>query len=270
MSDEVRASIRASRNELVKVPGTGWLTGMPNLLRKELREWFGGITLLWTSLIWLGITDGIMLITLLSELREGAEAPRLVTLGVEVYCNLTAMFAAVGVVIAVFDAIVGERELGTAAFLLSKPVSRAAFILSKFTANAIGVLVTSVLIPGIVAYIEIWAIAGVRLPIGRFGVAMLILFVGLAYFLAMTLLCGSLFKHKGPVIGIPMAFIFGMSLLIQLIPQLAYLIPWDYANIARAYMLEGTVASVVPLIAVPLGAVLFLAVAILAFEKEDI
>lgn len=262
--------VRAGRSDLVRVSGTGWLTGMPNLLRKELREWFGGITLLWSSLIWLGITNGIMLIALISELNGGAEPLRLVTLGVDLYAEITAMFAAVGVVIAVLDAIVGERELGTAAFVLSKPVSRASFILSKFTANAIGILVTSVLIPGVVAYIEVFAVTGIRLPMGRFGVAMLILFMGLAFYLALALLLGALFRHKGPVIAIPLVLLFGQQLFTSLVPQLIYLTPWGLPNLVKAYVLEGTLTAPVPLIAVPLGIVLFLAVAILVFETEDL
>jgi len=51
------------------------------------------------------------------------------------------------------DAIIGERQSGTAAWVLSKPVSRPAFILSKLVAGAIGLLVTGIVIQGVVAYI---------------------------------------------------------------------------------------------------------------------
>ena len=46
----------------------------------------------------------------------------------------------------------GEESKGTTAWVLSKPASRPSVILSKVTANAVGVLVTMVVVPGLFAY----------------------------------------------------------------------------------------------------------------------
>ena len=63
------------------------------------------------------------------------------------------MFPAIAVIIIMKDTLVGEKQSGTAAWVLSKPVSRPAFILSKLAANSIGVLATIVILPGVVAFI---------------------------------------------------------------------------------------------------------------------
>ncbi len=68
------------------------------------------------------------------------------------YAIFAGLFPAVGVVIIMQGVVVGEKKSGTAAWVLSKPVTRPAFILSKVIANSLGVLVTMVVLPGIVAY----------------------------------------------------------------------------------------------------------------------
>lgn len=264
------SSAHMSGETLVPVRSAGWRTGLSNLARKELAEWFGGFELLKSIAIWIGLINGIMLMAMLTEKASGAESLRLLTFGVEMYTQLTAMFVAVGVAIAALDAIIGERDLGTAAFILSKPLSRTSFILAKFASNAAGILVTAVLVPGIVAHAEIWAIAGSRLSLVRFPIAMLILFEGLTFYLALTLLLGVFFRRKSPVIGIPLALLFGQNLLVSLVPELVYVTPWGFTDLARAYILEGTLTSSPALFMVPVTVALMLAVSIVKFQREDL
>ena len=99
---------------------------------------------------------------------------------------------------------------------LSKPLSRTSFILAKFVSNAAGILVTAVLIPGMIAYGQIWAIAGSRPSPVRFLIAMMVLFESLMFYLALTLLLVVLFRRKSPVIGTPLAPLFGHDLLVSL------------------------------------------------------
>ncbi|NLU40732.1 MAG: ABC transporter permease subunit [Firmicutes bacterium] len=264
------SSAHTSAETLMPVRPAGWRTGLFNLARKELAEWFGGFELVKSISIWIGLINGILLMAMLTERASGAAPLRLLTFGVEVYTQLTAMFVAVGVAIAALDAIIGERDLGTAAFILSKPLSRVAFILAKFVSNATGILVTAVLIPGMVAYAEIWAIAGSRLSLVRFPIAMLILFEGLTFNLALTLLLGAFFRRKSPVIGIPLALLFGQDLLISLIPELVYVTPWGFTDLARAYVFEGSLTSPLALFMVPATVALMLAVSIVKFQREDL
>ena len=60
---------------------------------------------------------------------------------------------AIGVSILMQTAVVGEKRSGTAAWVLSKPVSRVAFIIAKLIANSTGIVVTLVLAQGLIAYL---------------------------------------------------------------------------------------------------------------------
>lgn len=255
---------------LMTVTGDSRWSGLSNLLHKELRDWFSGITPLWTSLIWIGMINGIMLLVLITERKSGSEPLRLAALAVDTYSQFVAMFASVGVVIAALDAIIAERELGTLAFTLSKPLSRASFVLAKFVSNAIGIFVTSVLIPGIVAYIQTWVIAGTRLPMARFGIGMVISTVGLLFYLALCLFLSAVFRHKGPVVAISLILIFEQQFFLSLIPQLMYVMPWSLPDLVKAYVLDSSLTSPAPLIAVPFMIALLLAATVAVFCHEDI
>ena len=231
---------------------------------------FVALEMLKSALIWIGLINGIMLMAMLAERSGGAQTLRLQAFGTELYTQLTAMFVAIGVTIVALDAIIGERDLGTAAFILSKPLSRASFILVKFVSNAVGILVTAVLIPGAIAYVQIWTIAGSKLSLVRFPIAMMILFIGLMFYLALTLLLGVLFRHKSPVIGIPLALLFGHRLLVSEVPEILYVTPWGFTELTKAYIMEGSLSPTLPLFAVPVTVALMLAVSIAVFEREDL
>ena len=191
----------------------GWSSGLRNLLRADFGKWFR-TRMWWTqALIWVAVIDGI----LFSVLRSGGEEATL-EMGLELFSIFTGMFPAIAAVIITQDAIVGEREAGTAAWVLSKPVSRAAFVLSKLVPTAIGSLVTMLLIPGLVAYGLLSWKAGNPLDVLRFLGALGIFWVNLLFYLSLTLMLGTFFTHRAPVIGIPLALSFGQQMLIGQLP----------------------------------------------------
>ena len=70
------------------------------------------------------------------------------------------------------DALIGEKRSGTAAWLLSKPVSRTAFLLAKLTADGIGILVTIVIVQGAIGYFVLRAATGISFQVPNFLAAM--------------------------------------------------------------------------------------------------
>ncbi len=72
--------------------------------------------------------------------------------GVEMLFKLGGMALAIGAIVLVQDAIIGERQLGVTEWLLSKPVSRPAYVLSKLLAHGLGVLVILVGLQGALGY----------------------------------------------------------------------------------------------------------------------
>ena len=65
------------------------------------------------------------------------------------------MFVAFGVMIVMQRVLVREKNSGTAAWVLSKPVTRTAFVVSRLVVNTIAILLTSVLVPGLIFYITL-------------------------------------------------------------------------------------------------------------------
>jgi ABC-2 type transport system permease protein len=197
--------------------------------------------------------------------------------GVMFYTIFAGMFPAVAVVIIMQGALVGEKKDGTAAWVMSKPVSRPAFILSKLLANSLGVLATMVVMPGLVAYVLFFIRLQTPLDPLRFLAALGIIFLNQLFYLTLTLMLGSLFSGRGSVIGIGMAFLFLQQYLVGLLPVLRYVIPWtlviplnNETNAIVPAVLSGQpVYSIIPLVAVALECVLFIVIALLRFNREE-
>jgi ABC-2 type transport system permease protein len=192
------------------------------------------------------------------------------------------MFISIGVVITMQGAIVGEKISGTAAWVLSKPISRSAFVLAKLFANAFGVAVTAVLVPGIVAYLILSIGAGAKLSILNFLGGMGILFLFAFYWLAFTLMLGAFFNNRAPVIGIPLALILGQQFILGLIanisPTMVDLLPFSLvmppqdamASSVAGYVIMGTPPPIwMPVYASLVAIVLFVVVGIWRFQREE-
>ncbi len=197
----------------------GWQRGLGNLLNSEFAHWWK--TRMWwiQCLIWVGIV-GFMMGAIMFSSEGNLET------GVMIYCIFASLGPAVAVIIVMQDAVVGEKQSGTAAWVLSKPVSRPAFILSKLLANSLGVLVTMVLVPGILAYALISIATRTPLNIISFLGAMLVIWLSLLFYLTFTLMLGTFFNGRGPVIGLGMGLIFLQQYLVGLLPPLGYVLPW--------------------------------------------
>jgi ABC-2 type transport system permease protein len=250
----------------------GWRRGLGNLTRAGFVSWWG--TSLWwvQTLIWVGVIN-----FLLAGITWGAG-------GVEAsesfmfYSLSSGLFPPVAVIIIMQDVIVGEKQLGTAAWVLSKPVSRTAFILSKLVTNTAGVLATMVLLPGLPAYLQLSLAAGGPLPPGGFLAGMAVLGLNLLFYLTLTLMLGTLFNHRGPVIGIPLAFLFMQQYLVGLWRPLAQVLPWtltvplgdEMQAVVPSLLLNTQPHSVAPIVAALFFSVVFVAVGIWRFEREEL
>jgi ABC-2 type transport system permease protein len=111
---------------------------------------------------------------------------------------------AMGVVILGQGALIDEKQSGTAAWVLSKPISRTAFILAKVFSYSIGVLATMVIAQGGIAYLIIYLITGRALPGLPFAGACGMLFLSLLFWLTLTVMLSSLSNLRGLVLGVPL------------------------------------------------------------------
>jgi ABC-2 type transport system permease protein len=202
--------------ELQRVTESGWRSGLSNLMRAGFHAWWGTRTWLFQALLWTAVINGSLAAIIWGVTPEDLSAFTLF--------GVMTMFAAIAVVIVMQEVIVGEKRNGTAAWVLSKPVSRPAFMLSKLVPNAVGVAVTMVLIPSVFVLAQLIA-AGTEVSIGRFGLGVSVAMLNLMFYLTLTLMLGTLFDSAAPVIGIPLAFAFGQQLLTS-IPGLVGFLPW--------------------------------------------
>lgn len=97
-------------------------------------------------------------------------------------------------------AVAGEKEQGTAAMILSKPLPRWAFILSKFTAQTT-IYLAGFALAGVGAYAyTAWLFEA--LPVGPFFLATFLLLVWLLIFAAVTLTASTLASSTGAAAGL--------------------------------------------------------------------
>ncbi|HZW02746.1 MAG TPA: ABC transporter permease subunit [Anaerolineaceae bacterium] len=249
----------------------GWRRGLNNLMNAEFSRWWKTRRWWMQALIWTMVSNGMVGLLLWSP-----EPPAFDEI-VMLYCVLGGMFAAVAVIILMQDAIVGEKQAGTAAWLLSKPVARPAFILSRLVPNAAGILVNVLLIPGLLVFAQFRLHGAAQVNPITFLLALLVLGVNLLFFQALTLMLGTLFNQRGPVIGIALAFLFVQQYLIGFVPPLQHVLPYTLVlplndvggAIAPMLIMGQQPGSWLPLFGTLGWIVLFIAVSIWRFNREE-
>ncbi len=191
------------------------------------------------------------------------------TAAIDMFFNLAALAPSAGVVILAHGTIIAERQLGTAAWILSKPVARNAFVLAKFVAYGLAMLVLALALPGLVAYAALSLEAGAPLDVVRFATGVGMLALGLLWFLALTLMLGTLTSARGIVLTVPLILLVAGDMLIMLWPTLAELGPWMVGRMALLVAEGGPLLSPWPLASTALGTAAFLAVALWRFGREE-
>jgi ABC-2 type transport system permease protein len=252
--------------------GTGWSRGLDNLLGIELGRWYRTKKWWLQILIWAALVNLILFFMILNG-EEAGSTGLAVT-----FTILLSVFATFGVCILMQGVLVGEKQSGTAAWVLSRPVSRPAFVLAKLIANTVGIAVTIVLVQGLIAYLIIYWGSGTALAPLRFLGGLGILLVHLFFYITFTLMLGAAFSRRGPVIAIPLVFLFVQELLLGIFPVLVHVLPCtlsvppdsgEYPSLALALMTGTEPLTYLPL-ATTLGAsILFVAVALWIFQRIE-
>lgn len=260
--------------ELVPRPPGGPLGGFRNLARKENKDWASDFLWLVHGVIWLILVAGTPLVVSFVRTRISPDVtPKDVN---DTAALLYFVMANVGSVIAVVvrsqGAIVGEKQLGTAAWVLSKPASRKGFVLAKLAVHARWLTLLTVLAPAVVLYVSLPSISGRPLPLLFFlgGVGMMV--IALVFYLALSLLLGAIFESRGPVAGSVFGFLVGGLLLSNYAGWLTAIFPWlffenAYYLVERGWMPPTGVSSIV---ATTLWSAAFVVVALYRFERAEV
>jgi ABC-2 type transport system permease protein len=266
----------SSKFQLVKEKG--WRRGLGNLLQGEYSSWFKSSRwwkhlILWFSII--NVMMALMVIAAAKAAKDGNDGPPMFLM----YGIFGGMFVAFGVMIIMQRVLVGEKRSGTAAWVLSKPVTRTAFVVSRLAVNSIAILLTSVIVPGVVLYITLGLFSnlGWLSPFGFAG-ALLVIALHTFFWITLVLMMGTLFESSSGVITVPMVLYFAFWMGTGMIPGLIYISPLlltfspdpDHINSLPASLMTGQpVFSWLPLISTIVFCIIFIAVAIRRFNRQE-
>ncbi len=249
---------------------SGWLVGFRNMVDKEYASWWRTRRWLVHLILWLVVINAFVLLVGVDEMNESSPAEVLAEL-VEVFLRVGGLFATIGIVVSTQSSVLGERQLGTAEWVLSKPVTRPAFLLSKLLVNGFSFVFLAVVIPTVVFYLQTLWHALSQPQLGTFGLGLLLHVQHLVFYLALTLVLGTFFRSRGPVSGVAMGFYFAGLILPNLFPYLAEALPWALPELSAQAGLgrDLPVGWYIPVIATVLWTLLCVLVALWKFEREE-
>jgi ABC-2 type transport system permease protein len=258
----------------------GWRLGLRNLLARENGKWWQTSRWWVQTLVWGLITNGLMvlllfLLPLVANALPNVDQTQLSNLpgGVEMFFSMAGLAFPIGVVILVQGTIISEKELGTAEWILSKPVSRTAFILGKFFGHALGIFMTLIVFQSALAYGLIWLSQGTPIPLADFLKGVGVLGILLFFYLTLILMAEVLTDKRGTVLAIGLGGALGGMLLVQLFSFLVYVTPFGFSNLTPLLVLGSAPAGFpvwLPLISTLIMGILFLFIAIRRFNQQDL
>lgn len=274
----------AANMEFIRVKELNGLRGFSNLLHKENRAWWGTRRWWINAILWPGILGGLvaLMMFVVPNLAEqtgdpgvaaaGGVLPFAMQLGRTVFFEMGTMVLAIGMIVLCQDLIVDEKQSGITEWLLSKPIHRRSYILSKLTATLIAVLPLLIVLPAALTYSLIYIRSGQFFPLLPFvsGVGMMVLHS--LFYLTLTLMLGTLYNTRAPILGISLGVLLGGNFLSGLLKPLAYITPWMLAKVSSLVAGSQAVPAGLlwgPLVATSLWSIIFIIVALVKFEKTE-
>jgi ABC-2 type transport system permease protein len=271
-----RNTVLAAREGLVPAQSRSRLGGFGNMLGKELGDWFATRQWLVQTIIWLVIINGLMAFIMFGvpSIDPEAQVPldeRMVQ-GLTLFFSFSVMFGAIGMIIIAQDEIIQEKQTGTAAWILSKPVACSSFVLTKLLSNLVGGLIFIVALPAAVAYAQIYLDAEQAPSVLPYLAAVGVVLLTLTFYLSLVIMLGTLYEERGPVLGIAVGLYLGGMIASQFTNAVTYFLPVKMQDIA-AVVAQGEAlpaAAVSELITAAAWSVLFILVALWRFGREEL
>jgi ABC-2 type transport system permease protein len=192
-------------------------------------------------------------------------------MGLTLFFSFAVMAGSIGMIIQAQDEIIQEKQSGTAAWILSKPVARQSFVLTKMLSNIIGGLIFIVALPALVALGEIFLAVGHITPIIPYLAGAGVVLLALIFYLSLVIMLGILFDQRGPVLGVAFGVMFGGLIAVQFAPQVNYFLPVSMDKIALALSQGQALPAVAisQLIATAAWSILFTVVALWRFQRTE-
>lgn len=250
-----------------------WRSGFINFFRKENGMWWGTRKWWVQSLLWFFVFNGFIILFLwvvpAMEPSSAQTPPEILN----AFLLFSGALGAIGVMILMQSAIVGEKKSGTAEWIMANPVSRISFILAKLVANVFCILTIMIVLQGSIVYLQFSLHDSDFLRPVPFIVAMSLNSLHMLYYLTLSLMLGAFFNSRGPVIGISFAVLVGQDVLSQFLapkfPWLPQIMPARLVEMTPPVVLGQPIPSYIPILTVSAMSVAFIVVAIWRFSREE-
>jgi len=292
-------------NEITASDDYGQMAGFRNMMRKENARWWSLKSLVFQMVVWLVVLNALVAILLFivpaidnnaasqqAANTSGGSVPapsaaavsdakmKVANSGMGMFFQLAGFAVFIGAVIFGHDTLLKERESGTAAWLLSKPISRKAFVLSKVSAVVIGVLVIILFAQGAITYAMCSLELGSPMPVLPFLAGLGVLCLGVLFYLALAIAIGAFTTSRGLALGLPLiigitgGFFLGIFQALGTLKELGYMVPWNltsYAtSLATGVSLEADKYWPWPVLATAIWILLFIGAALAKFEQTEL
>jgi hypothetical protein len=251
----------------------GW-RGFSNLLRLENERWWR-TRRWWVQTLVLALAiNGLLAFGLWVDTAGASELPPQFVEGAwDVALMWMSVLTVLDTLFLMPGAVVGEKQNGVTAWLLSGPVSRPAYLLSKFTAHAIGILSTGVVFQIVLAYGQLALKMRAALPVFPIVIATGLQILYVLFYLALALMLGVFFSSRVPVLAIGFGVLFSQPFLDRLAsefaPGWAWLLPAKLPELARFALRAEPFPSALPIVVGSALILTFLLIALWRFQREE-
>lgn len=177
-------------------------------------------------------------------------------------------FGALAAILLAMGSVATEKDRGTAAFVLTKPVSRAGFLLAKLVAISANLLVATAA-AGVLGYVYT-LILFEALPLAGYAAMCLLLWLVLVVFAALTFLGSTLARSAAAGAGLGVLFLI-ISQIVAALPVVGRYMPQGLLPPARELALGGSVGDVWAPLIVTVGLIAASGLlAWLAFRRQEL
>ena len=190
-----------------------------------------------------------------------------VTDAVTQYIKNIGQFGAILALLLTMGAVAQEKDKGTAAMMLVKPLPRVTFLVAKFTALAL-MFAVAIAIAGTACYYYTWLLFG-ALDIQRWLALNGLMLVFVLVYVALTLFCSVVTKSQAAAGGLALCLLFILG-LIGSIPSLGEYLPGQLTAWGGGLM-AGEAEAFWPALWVSVGIIVVaLMGARLIFERQEL
>jgi ABC-type transport system involved in multi-copper enzyme maturation permease subunit len=274
----------ASNLELQRVHEWNGLRGFGNLFSKENRGWWRTRRWWLNAVLWSAMLGGLASIMLFmlpamvaadeveKAVAAGSPIAYDIQIGISVFFRMGSVALAIGAIVLSQDLLLDEQQSGVTEWMLAKPVERRAYVLAKLAASALAILVLLVGLPAVLMYLLLSLRVGAPFEPLPFLKGIGVLGAHTLFYLTLTLMLGTFFKSRTPILGVAIGSVLGGSMIGGFIKPLLTVTPWILGNSTELMVLGQAVAlemMAYPLFATTLWCIIFTLVAMLRFEKTE-